>query len=136
MDDDFLFPMSSATNNRLSYYNSSPESDGEFCDASNGGGGGGGTTPRHAAAVRSHHQHLASIVGSSNTLSSTGIVHGSGATGGDGGGGQMARSTSDPSIAPNEVEAGAGVIGSINSGGIPDYNVPPPYAVTPKQVGG
>ncbi len=102
--------MSSATNNRHSFYNSSPESD---CEVD-----GGSTSPRANSRI-----NLASMVGSSNTLSSTGVLHGKS---------PMARSTSDPSLAAKE-EGKEETQG--NASGIPDYNVPPPYAVTPKQVG-
>ncbi len=99
--------MSSASA-RLSYYNSSPESDGEFCTD---------TTPRNSRT------QLAGIVGSSNTLTSTGIVK-STANVKAPNSGNLARSTSDPSIAPKDEE---------DKSGIPDYNIPPPYAITPKQ---
>ena len=104
--------MSSATS-RLSQYNSSTESDGEFCEGS-------------SAARDARLNHLATIVGSSNTLSSTGIVHGdAGATGQ-----VLARSNSNPSLASEEIEKK----GRTLPNGIPDYNVPPPYAATSKQV--
>ena len=86
-----------ATTSRLSYA-SSPESDGEFCEAE---------TPR-ASRTRLNTNY------NSNTL---------GSVDGIGGGGKMPRSTSDPSLAPGDEED--------NSGGyIPDYNAPPPYAMS------
>jgi len=107
LSDDFLFPMSTSSNvasHRLSY-TSSPESDGELCE-----------TPKAGRARTAGAASSAAHIGNSATLDSAG---------------GLPRSTSDPNLVDEVDNSNSKVDGCGN--GIPDYHVPPPYAVTPKQ---